>query len=131
MAKEDKKFKVAIKEEYLKALPFGKLESRVAIATVLSYFDLSDYVSNSMQAISHRTRAFFVNAGGLNGFIVRYTFRSQLQAVLKVSKLEEVTKLQQFDIKTLYQELNCFKTATEKKKFVSTSYPVLFEFILR
>ena len=42
MSKEDKKFKVAIKEEYLKALPFGKLKSRVAIATVLSFFDLSD-----------------------------------------------------------------------------------------
>ena len=84
-----------------------------------------------MQTINHKTRAFFVNANGLKAFIVRSTFRRQLQAVLKIGKLEEVTKLQQFDIKTLYQELNCFETATEKKEFVASSYPVLYAFILR
>ena len=98
MSKEDKRFKVAIKEEYLKALPFGKLQSRVAIATVLSFFDLSDQVSDNMQIISHKTRAFFVNASGLKAFIVPYTILGQMQAAQKIGKLEEVNKLHLFDM---------------------------------
>ena len=84
-----------------------------------------------MQAINHKTRAFFVNAGGLKAFIVRCTFSRQLQAVLKIGKLEEVTKLQQFDNKTFVQKLNSFKTTKEKFEFVLSSYPVLYIFILR
>ena len=52
-----------------------------------------------MQVISHKTRAFFVNAGGLKAFVVRYTVLGQLQAAQKLGKLEEVTKLHLFDMK--------------------------------
>ena len=61
--------RVQIREEYLKALPFGSIESRVPVALIWSYYGDTLEVSWLMQRLSHKTRAYFVNAGMLKGFL--------------------------------------------------------------
>ena len=63
---------VPIKEEFLKCLPFP-LRTRIGLATVFSYYGHSGKVENLMQKASHTTRAYYVNANRLKGFVVQYT----------------------------------------------------------
>ena len=63
----------------MKSLPFGLLKSRISVATILSYFGYSDKVSDLMQGLSHKTRAYFVNAGKLKGFLTPYSVTGFLE----------------------------------------------------
>ena len=50
-------------------LPFDILQSRHVLATTFAYFGCFDEVSYLMQKLSHSTRAYFINAGGLKAFL--------------------------------------------------------------
>ena len=63
---------VPIKENYLKLIPFEGLQARVPVAIIFSYFGFRDQVFDLMQVLSHTTRAYFVNSGGLGGFLIPY-----------------------------------------------------------
>ena len=63
---------VEIKEIYLKKLPFDKIPSRLPTAIILAYFDLNEVVISVMLRLSHRSRAYIHNEGGLRGFLVDY-----------------------------------------------------------
>ena len=61
--------KVKISNKLLKKLPIKKLESRYAMAVVLSFYGDSMEVLELMQRLSHGTRAYFFNEEGLKGFL--------------------------------------------------------------
>ena len=62
--------KVAINQNLAKRFPFGKLESRLALAKILSFYGDSDDVYILMQLVSHTTRAYLKNEQGLKGFLI-------------------------------------------------------------
>ena len=62
-------FKVPIKENLKTGLIFG-LQSRLAIAEIIAYLGFRHEVIPLMLALSHATRAYIVNANGLDGFLV-------------------------------------------------------------
>ena len=83
--------KVSLREDFLKKLPFSKLQSRLVVAKVLSYFGDSDQVYYLMQTTSHRTRAYITNASGLKGFLVRGVI-SILKEAESSGELKKVTR---------------------------------------
>ena len=56
------KLKVPIRDDLRRSLPFGDLQSRYAVAIVLSYFGYMEDASDLMQKISNKSRAHFINA---------------------------------------------------------------------
>ena len=62
--------KVTIKKKLKKSLIFG-IRARPPIGILLGFLGFRDEVIPILQAISHGTRAFIINANGLPGFIVR------------------------------------------------------------
>ena len=62
--------KVPIKEEFKKILPLHDLQSRNVTGTVLSYVDHREEVVVILQNLSHKTRAYIINAAGLKGYLV-------------------------------------------------------------
>ena len=56
--------KVPIKQNLLKSLIFG-LNSRLAIGVLLSFLDYSPEVIETLQVLSHSTRAYIYNIDGL------------------------------------------------------------------
>ena len=63
---------VPIKDELKKCLIIG-LRSRVAIAIVLGFTGYQHEVLPLMYNLSHKTRAFIVNANGLPAFVSSLT----------------------------------------------------------
>lgn len=55
----------------VKGLPFRGIQSRNATAVILSFFGMAENVLVMMRKLSHQTRAYIFNAGGLKGFLVR------------------------------------------------------------
>ena len=82
--------KVPIKQNLLKSLILG-LNSRLAIGVVLSYLDYSSEVIETLQVLSHSTRAYIYNAGGLKGFLKSGPI-SILYKLAQSSEFEAVTK---------------------------------------
>ena len=106
--------KVAIKKQYLKAIPFGKLQSRAPVAIMLSFYGFNFQVQNLMQKLSHKTRAYFVNAGGLKGFLVVGTVFAILKNTKARGKLGEITQYHQIEIELVLQQLESMQTDGEQ-----------------
>ena len=70
---EDFDIKVQIREELKKGLIFG-LQARLPIGIILGFTGFRYEVYQIMQTLSHSTRAYIVNANGLNGFLKRMCF---------------------------------------------------------
>ena len=64
------RLKVKIKQAFRSGLPFS-LKSRNGVAIVFSFYGDSEKVGTFMQRASQKTRAYYINANGLKGFIVR------------------------------------------------------------
>ena len=62
--------KVSIKENLLQDILFPKFKSRYASATVLSYLNYEEEILDQLQKLSHGSRAYLVNADGLNSFLI-------------------------------------------------------------
>ena len=97
------KLKVGIKQEHKKNLPLGKLQSRVGSALVLSFFGDNDQVSNLMQTINHKTRAYFQNSAGLKGFLIK-SYASILQQASE-EDLKQMLKYQQVSMACVLKKL--------------------------
>ena len=94
--------KVGLHAQKFKNLPYGNLTSRPAVAIVFTYMGDREEVSDLMQKTSHETRAYFVNADGLKGFLVEYsTVIGVIKKADRVGKLQEVMKHQQVDLEVL------------------------------
>ena len=59
---------VPIKEELRRGLVFN-LKSRPAVGIFLSFYGYRHEVAQMMQTTSHATRAYYLNADGLQGFL--------------------------------------------------------------
>ena len=84
--------KVAIRQELSKCLPFGSLQAREPVATIFSFVDYRYKVIPLFQTISHKTRAYIFNAGGLKGFLLLPDPQKLLQRADSNSLLEPVKK---------------------------------------
>ena len=56
---------ISIVDAYKKRLPFKGLASRVPVAVIFSYFGYKEEALSLMQVVSHSSRAYIYNAGGL------------------------------------------------------------------
>ena len=72
---------VDVKEYLKKNNPFN-LESRLGIAKVFQYFGWSWQVADFMQDCSNRTRAYFVNANRLKGFLIESNLHYELTKMI-------------------------------------------------
>ena len=80
--------KVDIHEKHRTGLPF--LNSRLASGIMLSYLGYQNEVLPLLQTISHRTRAYAVNAKGLPGFVLRMDIMKILKQADAKGQLESV-----------------------------------------
>ena len=71
---------------------------------MFSYYGDSSEVANFMQKASNKIRAYYVNANGLNGFVV-ISIVTILRKTDKNSELAEVTKHQELDLQDLLGKL--------------------------
>ena len=94
------KLKVSLVEEYRAGLPFA-LKTRHGIATVIAFYGDSEEVGGFMQAASNSTRAYFVNANGLSGFVLPFSISKYLKRAKEQNQISELTKHQQIDIEAL------------------------------
>ena len=60
---------LSIRGTLLKCLPFGAIKARGPVAIVMSFYGNNEVVTGLMQTLSHKTRAYIVNAKGLKGFL--------------------------------------------------------------
>ena len=72
------KVKVPIVDDYRKEQPFA-MNSRHGIAIVFAFYGDSDQVGEFMQKASNKTRAYYINANGLQGFVVPYSIIALLK----------------------------------------------------
>ena len=70
--------KAKIKKAYRSGLPFS-LKTRNGVAIVFSFYGDSEKVGTFMQRASQKTRAYYVNANGLKGFLVRNALFRELE----------------------------------------------------
>ena len=82
--------KVAIREDLRRSLPFGNLKSRNSMAIVFGYFGYMEEVSDLMQKVSNKTRAYFVNAHRLRGFLVVDYVTHLLKKAEKTGELKSI-----------------------------------------
>ena len=61
--------KVPIRENLKKALVFD-IQARLPIGIVLRFAGFKNEMVPMLQSISHVTRAYIINADGLNGFLI-------------------------------------------------------------
>ena len=91
-------------EEYLKRLPFEGIPSRLVSAQILSYYGYSDQVSGLMLRLNHVTRAHFVHANMLGGFLVPildYIQTSLEKAQASTELWSKITKYQDVDVQAV------------------------------
>ena len=62
--------KVPIRTQDKKSIPFGTLYARNVVAEIFSYVEYKNEVFDIMQSCSHLTRAYFINADLLKGFLI-------------------------------------------------------------
>ena len=66
--------RVEIKEELERCLIFKKIQARLPTAVILGYFGYKHQVMPLMQTLSHKTRAYAINANSLPGFVIDMDF---------------------------------------------------------
>ena len=121
------KLKVGIKQEHTKSLPLGKLQSRVCSALVLSFLGDNDQVSNLMQTINHKTRAYFQNSAGLKGFLVK-SYASILQQTSE-EDMKQMLKNQMVTMAWVLRELRDMQNNKERYKYLK-KFPSLLIYVL-
>ena len=69
---------VTIREALKKGLIFG-LKAKLPIGVILRFLGYRHEVMPLMQTISHGTRAYIVNEGGLRGFVIAVNIMNLLK----------------------------------------------------
>ena len=83
---EDFEIKVPIKDELRKDLVFG-LGARPANGLILGFCGYHHQVMETMQGLSHGTRAYVVNADGLPGFVQKFDIVRHLREADEAGQL--------------------------------------------
>ena len=84
-----------------------------------------------MQKISHKTRAYYINANGIKPFIVPYSCIEDLRVAEDSGELENLTKYQYVDINEFTKLFESMPTNKERVHFLSRRYPCLYIFLLK
>ena len=103
-----------IKEELMKVLPFKGIQSRHVIAVMLSYYDHAEKVYVVMRKMSHQSRAYIVNAGGLKGFLIREPVMWALLSAEEEDSINLISAWQCVNMETL-RKLLYSKIETEER----------------
>ena len=77
--------------------PF-ELKTRHGIALVFAYWGGTVKTGDFMQKASHATRAYYVNANGLKGFVTQPGIIAILKKAEAEGRLDEITKHQEVDL---------------------------------
>ena len=128
--KKAKTKSVTIRNEYRAGNPFA-LKSRLAVALVFGFMANSEEVSNFMQKASHSTRAYFVNAKQLKGFVIPFSITEFLKKAQENNQLSKVARHQRIDMDALCKTLDQMKSTDEKYNYLSIRYPGLYVFVLQ
>ena len=97
----------------MKALPLGSIQSRNVLAILFSLYGDSHDVSWLMQRLSHSSRAYFINAGLLKGFLVPLTFHRILNLATE-EEVQALSKHQHIDMRTVIEKLESIEGKDEK-----------------
>ena len=68
-SKKEKNPKVRIRQHLLKSLPLPRIQARAPTAIILSFTAFRHEIISILQKISHKSRAFIINANFLPGFL--------------------------------------------------------------
>ena len=78
MSTIDFEIRLDIRGDLKRGLIFG-LEARIPLGFILGFVDYRHEVLHLMQNLSHETRAYIVNAGGLPGFVEEFDISEYLR----------------------------------------------------
>ena len=91
---------------------FG-IEARPPIGMILGFYGFCHQVMKLMQRLSHRTRAYIVNAEGLPGFVLKYQFDIDIITFLykadEAGQLEHARLYQNIDLSIVERKLEKFE----------------------
>ena len=107
-----------IKEKLKKCLIFG-LESRVAIAVILSFYGYKEIVIDLLMELSHSTWAYIVNSDGLPGFLVAFDIIEHLKYADRKGLLEHARRWHVIDMSKVVKELETQTSQIEMMTFLS------------
>ena len=111
----------------MKALPFTNLQSRLASAIILSYVDFQEEVMLIVLRLSHGSRAYLHNAGGLKGFFVQ----EPLVKIIIREGIENANRWQ--NCQNLRKELRARYSLTleGRIRFLKENYPAAALMVLK
>ena len=107
------------------------MKTRFGIATVFGLFVDNEAVSEFMMKASHKTRAYFVNAKQLRGFVIPFSITEFLKKAQENNQLSKVARHQRIDMDALCKTLDQMKSTDEKYNYLSIRYPGLYVFVLQ
>ena len=119
---------IPIQKHLMRSLPFDQIQSRLATATILSYVNFKEEVIILLQSLSHSTRAYLHNAGGLPGFLQHEPI---VKIIIREGLYLDISRYQ--DCSSLRQQLNQRRKETldERLQFLKQNYPATAIKILR
>ena len=100
--------KVKLIEKYRSKLPFGVLASRNATAVILSFYGDRLEVNRLMQCLNNTSRAYFVNADQLKGFLVG-TIAQIISETTEAERLQ-ICRYQFINFSQVEEHLECCLT---------------------
>ena len=101
------------------------------MATALSFYGDSEQVGPFMQTASHKTRAYYINANGFSGFVVKSVIIDVLTKAFEQKQLVEAAKFLHIDSGYVLQKLVSLKTNNLRVRFLGEEYPRLIIFVLK
>lgn len=97
---------------------------------MLSYVGYHHEILPLLQIISHRTRAYIINAEGLPGFLVQIDFMQILRQADARGCLEIAKKWQELNLDKVSQELDVLESLFQKMTHLKENYPSLAKIVL-
>ena len=123
--------KAKIKSQYLASLPFNPLNARPVIANFLTFLGYRHEVIPLLQVLSHKTRAYTINANGLEGFLIATPVTLAIDHLIANDNIRyEITRFQLIDLNSLNKQLQAIKDVPSQLGLLKEKYPCIFVWIL-
>ena len=110
--------KVPLNRDYQKVMSLPGIPARGPTAIILSFLSYKHDAIPILQHLSHGSRAYIHNAGGLKGFLIEFNLIDFLKNSEKVSN-----KWQNVDFRVLRQLLDQEDSVVKKLEFLKGDYP--------
>ena len=82
---------VPIKDALLTCLPFPLLQARTVTAIILAYYGYKHETLSMLQTLNHKSRAYIVNADGLQGFLKSLDIIAELVHAQRDGTFDSIT----------------------------------------